>query len=77
MEFYNLCCENRTINNCDYDVYDNAILEKNNKTWEDFEDEYGELDYSAFHEWKVAEAVDLTDEEIQKEIGNKTIEDYM
>lgn len=74
LELYNLCVKNETINVFDGDPWDEAILEKNNKTWDDFSDEQGELDFEKFQKWSESEATDLTDKEIwlliSGQIGN-------
>lgn len=52
------------INNTDYDVYDNAVLEKYNKSFDDkeFQDEDDELDYEKVREF--VENHNLTDKEL-------------
>ena len=65
LELFNLLMEKEVINSYDFDVYDNAILEKYNKTEDDpeFLDEDGELDYSKVQNF-VESKPGLTDEEL-------------
>lgn len=71
IELYNLCVKNSTINVFEEDPWDEAVLEKNNKTWDDFNDEEGELDFEKFQKWSESEVIDLTDKEIWLLISNQ------
>lgn len=71
MELYQKCIDNDTISRYDEDPWEKAILEKYHKTWDDFNDEDGELDYEKFHKWCEKEDVSLTDKELYFLIGNE------
>lgn len=64
IKLFNELMNREIINNYDYDVYDNAVLKKHNKSFEDaeFQNEDGELDYEKVREF--VEKHNLTDEEI-------------
>lgn len=64
IELFNKLMNREIINNTYYDVYDNAVLEKYNKSFSDkeFQDEDDELDYEKVREF--VESHNLTDEEL-------------
>lgn len=66
IELYYELIDKDIISVVDGDPYDDEILEKASKTWADFEDEDGYLDYDLFDKWYNVEGFkfDLTNDEI-------------
>ena len=71
-ELYELCVMNETINTTDSDPWGDLILEESNKSYSDFKDEDGDIDYDAANNFIYSDkSYSPTDEDIWLLIANQ------